>query len=332
MTATAQPNATVDLDPDLQEALRLGPFHRALKAAIATSGLTLERLEVRLAERSIPVGRSTLSYWQQGTRRPERPRSLAALAALEELLGLPPTALSSLLGPRKPRGRWTGYRGQGLEWSEMWGPGEDIRRLISIDSRRNNDKLLTVSLTETFAIGADRRMQWLEINNVTRARENGADRLMIVLRTEEDHDSRRVGLIETTNCRLGRQRALNTAKFAAFELLFDRALPLDATHMFSYRVDFASGFLTPDEMADRGVGIVASTDGRRGFRRPVHSYVLAAQFDPTQLPVRCYHVRSNRVGTAEQVVGELTINAFGSTHVALQDVQPGVHGLRWEWD
>ena len=45
---------------------------------------------------------------------------MRALAALEDILGLPENALSSLLGPRKPRGRWIGYQGQELDWGEIW--------------------------------------------------------------------------------------------------------------------------------------------------------------------------------------------------------------------
>ena len=89
---------------NLPAVLRTGPFEEALRAAIAARGLSLERLRSRLAERGLHVGVATLSCWQNGHRRPERPESLRAVSALEEILGLPPEALVVLLGPRRPRG------------------------------------------------------------------------------------------------------------------------------------------------------------------------------------------------------------------------------------
>lgn len=321
------------LDPMVEEALRLGPFHQALQVAIATSGLTLARIEYHLAQRGFPIGRSTLSYWQQGLRRPERPESMNALRALEDLLGIDQGGLSALLAPRKPRGRWIGYRGSGLAWSEMWGSGDEIRQLLALDLRRNNDKLLDISLSESLVIGADRRMQSVEINQVSQARENGADRRMILTGVDADHDITRVRLSDLANCRVGRQRAVGGGtNVAAFELLFDRALPEAGTHMFRYRIDFASGFLSAREMAERNVELVPSTEGGRAFRRQTHTYLLSAQFDPGMLPVRCYHVRMNHVGGHEQVIGELTVNAFGAAHIVLQNVQPGIHTIRWDWE
>ncbi|MGM1064564.1 SpoIIE family protein phosphatase [Saccharothrix sp. Mg75] len=47
----------------------------------------------------------TLSLWQSGRRRPERPGSLCALTELERVLELPGGSLSSPLGPPRPRSR-----------------------------------------------------------------------------------------------------------------------------------------------------------------------------------------------------------------------------------
>jgi len=85
--------------------LRPEPFPRALRAAITASGLPLDRIRHRLELRGVSISVPTLSHWQSGRRRPERPESLRALAELEQLLSLPPLALRSLLGPPRPRGR-----------------------------------------------------------------------------------------------------------------------------------------------------------------------------------------------------------------------------------
>ncbi|MCI0689357.1 MAG: hypothetical protein L0Y54_19295 [Sporichthyaceae bacterium] len=91
---------------ELAEALRTGPFERALRLAIRSRGLTLERIRVRLLERGVRTSLASLSNWQRGRCRPERARSLQAVRELEDILGLPADSLVTLLGPRRPRGRW----------------------------------------------------------------------------------------------------------------------------------------------------------------------------------------------------------------------------------
>lgn len=80
------------------------PFAGALSAAIRDRGMTLARLQERLAAHGNPVSRATLSYWRSGARRPEGAQSLAAVADLEQLLGLDDGALLQLLGPTQRTG------------------------------------------------------------------------------------------------------------------------------------------------------------------------------------------------------------------------------------
>ena len=94
-------------EADLTQALRTGPFHLALRAALSARGLPLQRVQHHLAGRGIKVGVTSLSYWQQGARRPQRPESLRAVRGLEEVLGLPAHSCSgSWTSPRRPK--WNG--------------------------------------------------------------------------------------------------------------------------------------------------------------------------------------------------------------------------------
>ncbi|MFD5660064.1 hypothetical protein ACFWHX_22630, partial [Streptomyces hirsutus] len=69
------PHATphTDTTAKLDSALRGGPFHVALRAAIAARGLPLQRVQHHLSRHGVKVGVTSLSYWQQGARRPPRP-------------------------------------------------------------------------------------------------------------------------------------------------------------------------------------------------------------------------------------------------------------------
>ncbi|WP_020670085.1 transcriptional regulator [Amycolatopsis nigrescens] len=88
------------VEQELGLLLATGPFEAALRAAIKARGLGLERIRYRLLSRGSSLSVATLSHWQSGRCRPERPDSLRALANLEEILDLPPTSLSRLL--RRP--------------------------------------------------------------------------------------------------------------------------------------------------------------------------------------------------------------------------------------
>ncbi|MGI8879168.1 MAG: helix-turn-helix domain-containing protein [Jatrophihabitans sp.] len=312
----------------MAEALRTGPFDRALQLAIAASGLTLARVEYHLAQRGHHIGRSTLSYWQQGRRRPERPDSIESLRSLEEILGLPPNSLSSLLGPPRPRGRWIGYRPGGLEWSEMWTDVEAVQRVLAAGSRRENSKVEDVAVFETFKIGANRQKDWHHTRSLVRAREDGADRIVSLYRANPDVDVREVEVADLENCRVGRRRYLPEASLAAFELLLDRSLRSGETHLFGYR------FVLPvtGVQAHPTTWTSDETTSGRVFRNPVHSYVLQAEFDPAMLPVRCYWVRFARLGGREQIVSELGMTAQNTAHFSLESALPAAQAIRWEWE
>ncbi|NEE19916.1 hypothetical protein G3M58_77345, partial [Streptomyces sp. SID7499] len=82
---------------ELAQVLRTGPFHLALRTALSVRGLPLHRVQHHLAHRGVKLGVTSLSYWQQGVRRPRRAESLRAVAALEEVLALPDDSLLRLL-------------------------------------------------------------------------------------------------------------------------------------------------------------------------------------------------------------------------------------------
>lgn len=107
------------------------PFSTALRAAITTSGHSLEDLASRLRELGTPAGVSTLSSWQSGVNHPERRSSLAALAGLEELLGLAPRSLLGLLPQRRPRGRWRPPSATNLSHQRMWRSPKAVERVLA---------------------------------------------------------------------------------------------------------------------------------------------------------------------------------------------------------
>ena len=97
------PGNAGNAEDSLAGLLRTGPFERALRAAVAASGLSLDRIQDRLNRRGARISVATLSFWQSGRYRPERASSLRVPAELEDILGLAPESLRALLGPPRPR-------------------------------------------------------------------------------------------------------------------------------------------------------------------------------------------------------------------------------------
>lgn len=173
-----------------------------MRAAITASGLPLDRIRYRLKLRDVSVSVPTLSNWQSGRRRPERPESLRALAELENVLDLPPAALRSLLGPPRPRGRAAGPRGS--------------------DSR-----LIRLSHHDTVRVTAT--SQVTEVRQVLKARAHGPDRWIVVW------DSSPATIVPLRHCRLGRYASDSGVTVA--ELLFDKPLATGETTIIEYRVE-----------------------------------------------------------------------------------------------
>ncbi|MFI6318687.1 hypothetical protein ACIBG8_14255 [Nonomuraea sp. NPDC050556] len=301
---------------DLHEALQTGPFHVALRAAIEARGLSLDRLRHRLERRGLRVGVTSLSYWQQGLRRPERAESLLAVAALEEILTLPPRSLSSLLGPPRPRGRNTGLPPGAVGYAAILPRADALAVLLEqLDGVADDRRLHIAGMYETVRIGRDRGLERRETVQVVQAHEDAADRYIMVYRGDPGCDVERVRVTALEDCRVGRVRRDPAAELLVAELLFDRTLRIGETQVLRY------------ELTDRGGAEVC--DYERGFRFPAGHYVLRVGFDPAELPVRIR--RYSRRSGGQRASVDLTLNAHHAVHLATDAIQPGLVGFCWEW-
>ena len=317
---------------ELLAALETGPFSRALQLAITRSGYKLSAIERRLAERGRPIARSTLSYWQQGHRQPERSQSQAALALLEEILEVPSGSLRDLVGPPRPRGRWLNYRRAGREWEDLWTDTDAIAQVLSSEQRRENSRFQELITVDTFSIGVSKELQWHEYQQLFRAREDGANRIVLLYRANPDVDIDAVRVEPLLNCRLGRQRTLPAAGIAAFELLLDRRLRAGETHFMSYRqISPPVTAATRERLAGPNGPHTDEMISGRVFRSPIHSFVMHARFDPSMLPVRCFGVRLSRIGAREEIMSELPLTVQHTAHFSLQSSNPAAYAMRWEW-
>ncbi|WP_283132748.1 hypothetical protein [Rhizohabitans arisaemae] len=301
---------------ELASLLRTGPFEHALRSAIQSRGLSLERIHARLRERGVTVSLASLSNWQRGRSRPERETSLLAVRFLEDILGLPNDALVTLLGPRRPRGRWLDHVPGSLTFQDLCPVYSNLDDLLTQIESPVDGQLAWLSHHDRVRIGAAREELVVQSRVVFQARRDGVDRHVAIHYNPRGAlpSARRV-----TFCRPGRVRADPDAGLVAVELLLDRPLRAGETYVLEYEFGYAT--TGPEEV-----------EFSRGFRFPVREYLLQVLFDPTALPTRTYRVWQSRANSEKIDLAELSLDGWNSAHLIEFDVEPGVHGIRWEWD
>ncbi|MDI3421377.1 hypothetical protein [Streptomyces luteolus] len=299
---------------ELASALRSGPFHVALRAAISVRGLPLHRVRHHLAGKGVHVGVTSLSYWQQGARRPQRPESLRAVRALEEVLRLPEESLLRLLdlntGAERPPTR--SYRSlvdvSGVIETLLGGLG------LPLDGG-----LHTVGHQERVRIGARRELLGRDSQHIVRAHHDGVDRYMAIHHGDPGCAPDRVKVRAIENCRTGRVRWHQASGILLAELLFDTRLRTGDTHLFHYAFE------------DGTAG--ASSEYVRGFSFTGGQYALQVRFHPRALPVRCHRFAQHSAAARRSGLEDLTLSGrHRFVHLVEPEVRAGLLGIGWDWE
>ncbi|MEU4804288.1 helix-turn-helix transcriptional regulator [Actinosynnema sp. NPDC023587] len=294
-------------------------FSGALRAAIQRSGLSLNEISRRLRERSTPVSISALSYWQNGENRPERASSLAAVSALETILGQPPETLTALLGPRRPRGRWTHRPGPTIAFDQVWDRPESVARaLAKVDATPEElDTPHRLSQHVSYRVDGHGHEESMRVRRLIRADHDGTTRFLFVTRCSSLNQP--PGVTFTEGCRPTRFRADVPSSTCAFEFALDR--PLDAGELAA--VEFGVRF--PPGQTDRHAQLA--------IYRPARDLVLQIAFDPDHLPRHCNGFFRPRNAMPVEKRGEVAFDrAAGTFQFITLDPVPGQYGIQWSWD
>ena len=304
------------LPQDVVTALRNGPFEAALDAAIRTSGLSLDRIQHRLAARGVDVSVTTLSYWRRGRSRPERPQSRRAVRMLEELLEVPTDALVALLGPQRPRGRWVN-RPTVLAAERLWGEYASLPSLLG-EMGSTDDGLVRLAAHDRFELDENGAESSQRTTLVLQAARERVDRCVVI--TRGDDPARALpSLGELRNARLGRVRTDPSVPLVVAELFLDRVLSAGETEIVEYTCSFPE------------TGSPTHESGR-GFRAPARLYTIEVAFHPAAVPVRCHSCVGTAVTGTRPSADPVWISASGRAHHVFQDPAPGFCSLRWEWE
>ncbi|MGI5354591.1 hypothetical protein ACQI4E_04645 [Streptomyces sp. CA-252508] len=308
-------------ETDLAQILQTGPFHLALRAALEVRGLPLQRVQHHLAHRGIKVGVTSLCYWQQGARRPQRPESLKAVRALEELLRLPGESLIRLLGDPAGDGTGPGPGGRpaGRSYRSLLEVSGAVERLIAELEAPADGGLHTVGHQERVRIGAGRELVGRTSQQVVRAHRDGVDRYLAIHHGDPGCDPERVMVRAGENCRTGRVRRHGDTGVVVAELLFDTRLRAGDTYLFGYGFEDGTGGVSGEYV--------------RGFSFAGGQYVLQVRFHEDALPVRCRRFAQSAAGAPRGARSDLTLSGRHRTvHFVEQGVRPGILGIDWDWE
>lgn len=260
---------------------------------------------------------TSLSYWQQGARRPQRPESLRAVRALEEILQLPDESLIRLLAkaeersdPERPTGR--SYR------SLVEASGVLERLLTELESPLDGG-LHTIGHHERVHIGPHRELLGRESHHIVRAHKDGVDRYMAIHHGDPGCAPERTTVRALENCRTGRVLWHRDTGVLVAELLFDTRLRAGDTFLFRY------GF------EDGTAG--TSSEYVRGFGFAGGQYALQVHFTENALPVRCHRFTQHSAAAPRSGRQELALSGrHRSVHLVEPRVRSGIVGIGWDWE
>ncbi|MER5444200.1 hypothetical protein ABT052_03275 [Streptomyces sp. NPDC002766] len=315
--ATQHADVAAVVGAELESALRGGPFHVALRAAIAARGLPLQRVQHHLSRHGVKVGVTSLSYWQQGARRPQRPESLRAVRALEEILQLPEESLIRLLAETDERA--CAERPAARSYRSLVAASDVLDRMLTELHLPPDGGLHTLGHHERVRIGPRRELAGRESQHIVRAHKDGIDRFVAVHHGDPGCAPERMRVHALENCRTGRVRAHQDTGVLVAELLFDTRLRAGDTFLFRYGVE------------DGTAG--ACREYVRGFGPAGGQYALQVRFDERALPVRCHRFAQHSAAAPRGGRQELALSGHHhSVHLVEPRVRTGIVGIGWDWE
>jgi hypothetical protein len=289
-------------------------FASALHGAITASGLTLDRIVHRLAERGFALSTATLSYWSRGRSRPERPESMAALSALEEILRVPPGSLRELLPDRVRRGR---AAARTVPFGELWGSfGEAVDHVIA-QVKSPADQRRVLSYHERYHLDETGAERYCRVIAVLEAVTEKAKHMVTVYR-DDTSGTHLPTVIPVAGVRLGRVGIDRESHVMAAELWFDQTLRKGERTVVEYDLEFVRG-------GNRSMMC------ERRFASPIRQYVLEVSFHPEAVPRYFQAISEPNKNTGATSV-PLSVDDRRTVRAVWLDQPAGAYRISWEWD
>jgi transcriptional regulator with XRE-family HTH domain len=286
------------------------PFHQVFRAAVRERGLTLEAIQRRLAERGVRVGRSTLSYWQNGHRSPTGASSFEVIAALEHILQIPTgtlrdTLMDLPLAPREPA-------------LDMATDAKVIDRLIKAVGCQDALRAFEpIGLVDLLTMGPDGSIELTWSLYVLRALAD-SDRYPVIYTGEKGQDVELIHHEPVSGCRIGRVERYAEGNVMVSELLMDRTVRRGETHLVQFRA------------YDENVGVPCLEVVKL---LPTSTSMVATEvtFHPAMLPVHIEEFEKATEGGPDLLTRRRMVTADGRVSVIRERGRRGLLGLRWSY-
>lgn len=284
-------------------------FAVLLRTSIADAGLSLDAVHRAVAERGHDVSITTLSYWRNGRSLPARATSLAALADLDDLLGLEPgDLLAAAEHDRRPRAL---PRPADIIASDA-ALAETMNELSLDLGLKWNDGLERFALHALLTVDANRSQVGHTVQQSVRAIRESVSRVPVAYGWDHPDVA---GVVDVgPGLEVGRVLPAPDQRVAVAEVLLDPPMVLDETRQLSFT--FSEGVSAPP-VPSWEIGVMTAV-------KVLH---LEIAFHPDALPSRV-EAYSWTDGTLETV--EMSLNAHRVSQVVL-DAPRGTHGFRWTW-
>ncbi|QIX25655.1 hypothetical protein ncot_02910 [Nocardioides sp. JQ2195] len=293
---------------------RPNDFATALRTAVDRSGLCLESIQQRLAERDVQVSVATLSYWQSGNRVPGRKRSEMVVAHLESVLGLAPRSLRVLVPAPRPRGPVRAP--DKFVLAPHFNERDAVRAIAErVQATQAGHQLTRISQHDVVRIDEDRRMESVHIRTVARADNDGLTG-MGVTQFFEDATAGSPRLTVNSGASIRAQHLDPAHRVIGTELEFAQCLGRGDTVVLDYEI-------SSDGPGPRDFSYDTSC------ARSIRECVVEVHFHPHDLPawVESYQRAQDRVEVRRRV----PVDALGHAHVVVLDAAPGTTGLEWSF-
>ena len=284
-------------------------FSGELRVALHASGLTLDAVQRRLAERGFAIGRSTLSYWQNGHRLPTQPTSLLAVTALEEILKVPIGSFTEAL--RHPNSTPVSPE------LDMAAAAARIGVLMEgvgcPDGMATLEPLSAIQVAEFGPTGCLRSVRAVETYRAL----VDTDRFPILHGGEPGGRPELIRHEAVSGGRIGRVRRDAEANVVVSELIFDRFVRRGEHHFLHY--------LTFDDNEQRSLLLYRLVVTSRSMM------VLDLGFHPDCLPVRIEEFERATDNGPDLFVRQRTLSPDRRVTLVRERARRGIVGLRWEY-
>ncbi|MDO5629170.1 MAG: helix-turn-helix transcriptional regulator [Mobilicoccus sp.] len=271
-------------------------FHEKLDEAIEKRGLSLNRVRHHLRRSGHDVSVATLSYWRRGLARPTRARSLAAVEALEKVLGLEPQELiASLNAPAT------------VDGSASLATADELAATLGLTWEGGTRRM---SLQETTFLDERGHPTHIRYRSSVIAERDGVDRLPAAFGLEDE--AAEPEFVALAGCTLGRLVRSDTLMMT--ELVLPHPLRRGDGWVLEYQIDVHHPAL-------------AMTMARRYVAGSLRDLHMGLVFHPDHLPLSLEWATES---TAGREVHPIVLRG-PSADVHLVDFGPGVLEMTWTW-